>query len=72
MELQIYGRWLRDRLIDQDTYHKMAHTAVNRYPHLQRQRLQNLLQQIQEDALDPLHVTEEDRRLILRAAIGLH
>ena len=39
MTLDIYGQWLRSGSLDTESYCRLAHAAITKYPHLRRKRL---------------------------------
>ena len=71
MALDIFGQWLRRGEIDHQAYHKLSHAEVNRNPHLQRRRLEQLTGLARDGRLTPEELKPEDRRLVLRAILGL-
>ena len=71
MSVEIPGMWLREGTIDRETRAALCHAAVNRYPHLDRDRLEELADQAERGELRREELTEQDRNLIMRAVIGL-
>lgn len=71
MSLDIIGQWLRRGEIDARKYRSLCQAEVNRNPHLQRRRLEQLTALVRDSRPRPEELQPEDRRLLLRAMIGL-
>ena len=71
MALDIFAQWLHRGEIDTGAYRRLCHAEVNRNPHLQRRRLEQMASLARDGQLRPEDLHPEDRRLIMRAIIGL-